>query len=107
MANVEEEHPQGVPAWKLEALKKREVRERATDVDKRWEAAINGQAKDIPDWMREAAMRKKVHRDELTKSGVPPWMQETRRRNSALTKRMEEAQSEDAIVQNQRRESCI
>ncbi|VDD79330.1 unnamed protein product [Mesocestoides corti] len=86
------------PSWKEEALRRKIQNERSKDVERRWEHLINTGGADAPaEWMRETALKKKAARDNLTANGIPPWMQEMTRRNSNLTKKMQEAQKVDGI----------
>ncbi len=90
------------PAWKEEVAKRRIQNERAKDVERRWEHLINTEGANAPEWMRETALRKKAARDKETATGVPPWMQEMRRRNSNLTKKMQDNREIEAIDESER-----
>lgn len=76
--------------WKAEVAAKRVQRERETDVERRWQEAMNGGGgKDTPDWLKETAMKRKAQLDKDT--GVAPWMKEVQRTNAGLARRLSEA----------------
>ncbi|VEL27203.1 unnamed protein product [Protopolystoma xenopodis] len=95
----EDEVTKMVPAWKLEALEKRRQREMTTDVERRWEEVMANDGEGAPDWLREAAMRRKASLQRDTTSGTAPWMNEVKRKNAGLARRMSEAQETDDHVE--------
>lgn len=96
MATAQPTSP-SIPSWKEEAQKRRTQNERTRDVERKWDHLIDTEGSDAPEWMRETALRRKAVRDKETANGVPPWMQEMRRRDSDLTKKMNQAKTLEGI----------
>ncbi|KAF6771760.1 hypothetical protein AHF37_10234 [Paragonimus kellicotti] len=65
--------------WKAEIAEKRRQRERETDVEKRWQEVMDKNGEGAPEWLKEAAMRKK--KAQKPDDGLVPWMKEYIRRS--------------------------
>ncbi|KAA0187260.1 hypothetical protein FBUS_05257 [Fasciolopsis buskii] len=72
--------------WKAEAAAKRRQRERETDVERRWQEVIDKDGDGAPEWLKEAALKKKAQQDKET--GVAPWLKEVRRTNKDLARKI-------------------
>ncbi|KAF5400459.1 hypothetical protein PHET_06105 [Paragonimus heterotremus] len=62
--------------WKAEVAEKRRQRERETDVEKRWQEVMDKNGEGAPEWLKEAAMRKK--KAQKPDDGLVPWMKEVK-----------------------------
>ncbi|CAH8467993.1 unnamed protein product [Dicrocoelium dendriticum] len=76
------------PDWKAEVAAKRRQRERETDVERRWQEVIDKGGAGAPEWLREAAMRKKSMQKQ--DDGLVPWMREVKKTNKDLAKKIAE-----------------
>ncbi|THD24684.1 hypothetical protein D915_004710 [Fasciola hepatica] len=72
--------------WKAEAAAKRRQREREMDVERRWQEVIDKDGDGAPEWLKEAALKKKAQQDKET--GVAPWLREVRRTNKDLARKI-------------------
>ncbi|VDP72014.1 unnamed protein product [Echinostoma caproni] len=72
--------------WKAEAAEKRRQRERETDVERRWQEVMDKDGEGAPEWLKEAALKKKAQQDKEV--GVAPWLKEVRRTNKDLARKI-------------------
>ncbi|KAF6774082.1 hypothetical protein AHF37_06614 [Paragonimus kellicotti] len=77
------------PNWRAEACEKRRQREREIDVERRWQKVMDRDGEGAPEWLKEAALRKKAM--QTKDSDVPPWMKEVKLINKELARKITEA----------------
>ncbi|KER26559.1 hypothetical protein T265_06203 [Opisthorchis viverrini] len=76
------------PDWKADLAAKRRQRERETDVERRWQDVMDKNGEGAPEWLKEAAMKKKAMQKQ--DDGLVPWMREVKRTNKDLARKIAE-----------------
>ncbi|XP_018654131.1 hypothetical protein Smp_044560 [Schistosoma mansoni] len=78
--------------WKSEVIKKQAQKEREKDVEKRWEDVMSKNGEGAPEWLKEAAMRKKQKQIlKLKDENLAPWLKEVQKKNAGLARRISDA----------------
>ncbi|CAH8632780.1 unnamed protein product [Heterobilharzia americana] len=80
--------------WKNEVIKKQVQRERERDVEKRWEEVMSKDGEGAPDWLKEAAMKKKQRQGlKMQDENLAPWMKEVQKKNAGLARKISDAKN--------------
>ncbi|CAH8571336.1 unnamed protein product [Schistosoma turkestanicum] len=78
--------------WKSEVIKKQAQKEREKDVERRWEEVISKNGEGAPEWLKEAAMKKKKKQSlQLKDENLAPWIKEVQKKNAGLARKMSDA----------------
>ncbi|CAH8869663.1 unnamed protein product [Trichobilharzia szidati] len=80
--------------WRNEIIKKQVQKGRERDVEKRWEEVMSKGGEGAPDWLREAAMKKKQRQNlKMQDENLAPWMKEVQRKNAGLARKISDAKN--------------
>lgn len=76
--------------WKQELIKKRIKNEREKNVETTWNKIIANNGEGAPEWLKEAAMKKKLkqQKSEQKDEGCPPWFKEVMSKNVNLARKL-------------------
>ncbi|CAH8615113.1 unnamed protein product [Schistosoma mattheei] len=78
--------------WKNEVIKKQAQKEREKDVEKRWADVMSKNGEGAPEWLKEAAMKKKQKQSLKQKDeDLAPWLKEVQKKNAGLARRISDA----------------